>query len=335
MSNREKSIVVRLFLVVLLLVAPATVWGRRSEEWSRHERYLIKQICGEVKPVAGMNQIETENWIVRTAHNDRFTAEAAYFIELFTETFLDSFFVEGTFRVPGKPLFIIHASAEAYAGEPDIIPGSGGMFRYWVRESEENTEWNLVLFAFIESTDLSAPDLRHSNLEVIQHEAAHALLRRLFGRRYIPIWLNEGVASYYQHMDIFTSSRLRGKSTAISDEAARAERNERSPCPRFLAKFADRYEGYVPSLAYLLNLVTMTDWSPDEMGELTRCHYAMAEGLVDFLLSSRGGRNLLERMMTAIDEGRGPLLSAGELRQLNQHWREFVKTQWGVRLADD
>jgi hypothetical protein len=112
-------------------------------------------------------------------------------------------------------------------------------------------------------------------LEVITHEANHALLHHAFGP--VPPWLNEGLSEYFERMEVF------GQAVVIH------------PNPHWDALIkAKLRDGSITSLADYLGL-GQRDWQVHDLSGNRA--YAQAWSVVYFLMSSPKGTRLLTRIL--------------------------------------
>jgi hypothetical protein len=149
----------------------------------------------------------------------------------------------------------------------------------------------------------------------LSHEVAHALLRlRLDMRGFLPVWLDEGVATY---LELAPGRRGRPVSRGIRND---------------LLEELDRAseEGSALRLEELL-----LAGRPAFLGETARIRYAQAWSLVHFLLHGRGVYSKARRFETYLDRIAGSFRVAPDetfreiygpdLEKLEASWREHVE----------
>ncbi len=111
-------------------------------------------------------------------------------------------------------------------------------------------------------------------LAVLRHEAVHVIVTGLFGAA-SPLWLNEGMAEYFETMQI------EGQSGIVSPNPHSLE----------MARQAVR-SGYLRDIMTLLNMPADT-W----YGAAQSTHYALGSSLVYFLLDSSTGRRAMTQLL--------------------------------------
>lgn len=323
-----------LFLLVPVLAGVSASAGERKELDWRWKPAEVKEMRAEIDNVTqdedGAYVHEGENWIVKTYLTPRFTVQCSKYMEMFSEIFLKAFLFKQEFDFKDvKPTLIIFKSQSAYT-KFSGIEGSAGVFMLrWKKQGNEHIP-ELTLAAYYESKTKEPSFDKDAPLGVIQHEATHCLLRRIFGRRNIPVWLNEGAATYYEAWDI----RLR-----ISDDdgsrgniTARKKRREYSWRPRVMAWYTEKKGGELPSLDYLTSLGDSVKWNIDNMGDQTGYHYCISESFTDYLMNSRNRRPFLFTMMERIYNDEHPVITPEEQLEHEKDWLMFLESHWGVKF---
>lgn len=140
---------------------------------------------------------------------------------------------------------------------------------------------------------------------VIRHESTHVIMAGLYG--YPPVWLNEGLAEYFEQMSVMSNS----KQVAVNERWLKVLRS-----------------GQLIPLKYYLSL-TPSQWR----GESQELMYATAWSLIHFLMSSEQGKNLLAVMMQTLAANKCQAFASldfiearypGGVAQLNDHWRTWI-----------
>ncbi|MCF7980343.1 MAG: DUF1570 domain-containing protein [Pseudomonadales bacterium] len=115
-------------------------------------------------------------------------------------------------------------------------------------------------------------------LAVVRHEATHVIIAGLYG--YSPVWFNEGLAEYFEHMEITGQLRLI------------------EPVAYHLTHLRRLLKG-----GQLMSLRDYVQLKPDQWyGGHLEDHYAQAWALVYFLMSEETGKRLLQEMMEQLAE---------------------------------
>ena len=155
-------------------------------------------------------------------------------------------------------------------------------------------------------------DNEQQTLAVVRHEATHVIVAGLYG--YTPVWFNEGLAEYFEHMHI--SGQLRQ---------------------------VEPVTFHVEHLRQLVNGGQLMPWrdyiqlKPDQWysGNLQN-HYAQAWALVYFLMSEDTGKQLLQGMMNQLAENFCWQFSSvdyieqsypGGLAGLEADWRKWLEQE--------
>ncbi len=148
-----------------------------------------------------------------------------------------------------------------------------------------------------------------STFSTARHEAAHVIISGLFG--YVPTWFTEGIAEYFEQMSIS------GQLKTIQPNQHWIKLLHSQHRKRQLM-FLSEYFQY-----------DRQSWRSKDQSTM----YAMAWSLTYFLMSSKEGKNLLNRFMTELaDEPCSSLDSAqffarnyrGGLQRLDQDWKRWL-----------
>lgn len=274
-------------------------------KWSPADLKEIAALEKKVVSKEGRFQVETANWRIDTPVSARFTAETGRFMELFQAAFAK--LVRGKAVVEIKPTVLIFSRKSEY--EEKFPDGSKGFFKYrW----NGNGAWEeYCLYTYLAGEDRDFAKFNHG---ILLHEGTHAALRNLVGKKDIATWFNEGLATYVQFWN------LQEKSPPNP-----LNRYRRSFYRAHLKEHCLKDPGKLLSLADLL-AVSSENWNPDGMGTEAKHHYALAESLIDFLLSTPKNQATFKRILEAVLTKEGAtLLSEEEVRSLQPPWREHVR----------
>lgn len=149
-------------------------------------------------------------------------------------------------------------------------------------------------------------------LAVVRHEATHVIVAGLYG--YSPVWFNEGLAEYFEYMQI--SGQLR----------------QVQPVLHHLTHLRERLSaGGLPSLQQYVQLKP-AQWYGGDLRE----HYALAWSLVYFLMSNSEGKQLLQKIMAQLAENYCWQFSSdqfieenypGGFAALESNWRDWLQQE--------
>ncbi len=317
-----------LALTALLLACALIAAGEGNyvKKWI-WEKDELKKIAEMEKKVAfkdGFFVFETDNWIVKTELGERFTAEAALFMEIFNAVFLEVFNFKTGSEVDIKPSLIIFNSAEKDAQVG--ISGSRGVFTW--RQAGNKVEF--TLYTYMKADRLST--FSNCYHPVIQHEGTHCLVQKLVGTRHVPAWLTEGMATFYEYWDYRSKASPSGNKP--KDVEARKKRLTLSARKHHLRDGVRNSGGQYPPLKYLLSLNTLQEWAVDGMGPRTGLHYAMAESFADFLISDKKSRESLRIIFARLVKGEKELLQEKEIAELEPKWHKHLQEVWGINAKE-
>jgi len=209
----------------------------------------------------------------------------------------------------GYQNFLISQGAGSAAG------WSGGV--HWADWMPREGGWPRLYVMTFPWTE-GQTDINGFNRGVLQHEGAHAMLRRFVGRLEngvydMPTAFNEGMACYFEcwnlRQDIPTN---------------RKERSARSEHWPFLKRWAAENSDWQPDLRALLDIKDEYGWAPDGGGPNTHLNYALSETLIDYLTSTPKLRATFKAMIQNM-YARKPLLTAKELAAMEPEWRKHIK----------
>lgn len=316
-----------LTLLSSLLLAGEGGYERRWV-WTPKELTKIKKIEKEVTEVTVEEtgekgyRYETPYWIVISEIDPHFTAECAEFMDrlalLFLEIFDPSLFCPET----PKPTVLVCKNEENYR-KIRGIPGSRGVFT-WAFDGEKFRVFHLYTYMEPRRT-LTFSEAYHP---VLLHEGTHALLQRLVGIKTLPVWLNEGFATFYEYWDLRSKGSPIGNTAA--DKEARRQQRVISPTEDRLKEILFARRGVYVPLRYILNLNTMEEWNVDGMGPRTAAHYALAESFSTYLMSTKETRKMLETFIKRVREETLPIVTDEEIKKLEKGYYKYLANEWGV-----
>lgn len=163
---------------------------------------------------------------------------------------------------------------------------------------------------------------------VLQHEATHAMLRKYVGTTsyyyrdgqwhdLLPIFLNEGCATFFQNWDLRLSEKENLKRTAHLC-------NDRWLVQQTLEGNGDKDF----DLDFLMRMVNgggrVGTWAPDDGGPETALNYAVAQTYAHYLLHNRSGRKKFRDMMKNIYYGK-KVLDERDLKRQHKAWNEHIR----------
>ncbi len=331
------------FLLFLLLSRTAQAEDKVKKgvlewKWTKKERKAIKVLAEKVTEKDGYRYLENPNWHIKTELSAQFTAEAATYMELFYDSFCQVFYFKTGLDLDVKPTFYILRSRERYLEVSKAPEWTGGLYRFGYNtfkneKGEIEKKYYLNLYVYLNKFVSDDQDFacEFTPLNVIQHEGTHCLLAHLLGDKYFkfPVWLNEGMATYYEYWDLRVKASDEGNSDR--DIRARKKRLERSPTPIELKKYFEKHGDTPPKLSYLSSLNTQKEWSEELSRETIHLHYALAESFADLMICSRGRREMLKTMFDRLCKDE-PLLTAEELDDLEKEWHKRLRKRWDVDI---
>jgi hypothetical protein len=143
------------------------------------------------------------------------------------------------------------------------------------------------------------------------HEGAPSVIHAMAGGRTVASWFDEGLAELAECWD------LRAMLAKRADLRRGRWANE-----QMLKRGADGWQANAPSLSKLLKI---EQWNADDMGQQTCYRYALAWNFMEFLHSTRHGRDTLRKMLERLIAGEQTLLTDRECLALEAHWHGFLK----------
>ncbi len=288
-------------------------------EWTESERSKIEAILPKVKAdEKGFWVYEQQAYSVCTNLSARFTAETAFYVSYFVETFPKIFPLPPHGNMLVKLAVTVYKTRAQYLAATDAPEWSSGIHRADFGKSG----WpvlQVMTFVFDRPAAEEADFCRHLNHKVLQHEATHAMLQKFAGRTHaIPVFINEGCASYFETWDLRTPR--------MTDEA-RARRSFRSSHLGALVAKLRSTPDFRPSLAAYLK-IDHKRWGSGEVA----LNYGLAESFIDFLLADRQRREIFKRIIERIYKRQPEVLAAEEISRLEPLWHEHLKNS-GAAVA--
>ncbi|MHC4600031.1 MAG: hypothetical protein ACYS47_13595 [Planctomycetota bacterium] len=250
---------------------------------------------------------ESAHWIVKTEISKRFACEVALFMDGFHDTFEAVLRLPWKKRIKKKPTIIVLPSVTRYRKQ--FKDGSEG---HYSLKFEEDECVKIQMTVFVR--DPYEREFIRFYRPALLHEGSHLLLKQHFGTTPVPVWLTEGVATYFQFWDL--------KKRVFHNTVNRCCRSS------FLLAYLkhrrmEKREGH--DLDYLFGLTKKT-WNRDRMGPRTKAEYGLAESLVDALLSSDEGCRLFRALVKRLSEWEeeDELFPPGEEERVKTLWEEHV-----------
>lgn len=275
--------------------------------WTAREEREIAERVKSVREQDGVFRLRASGFNVEAEIDARFAAEVSLFMELFAEAFDEVLGWRPQDSV--EPTVVIFDTKEEFTRR--FPRGERGAFAY----SWEGKRWSQFhIYTFVEFD--AERTFANFPYVVLQHEGAHALSRRVFGRNEIPVWFDEGLGSWFQAYDLRRSF----------EKNKNLDHFERSEYFWHLRMLCGKYGERAPPLTFLTER-TREDWNPDLFGVLARRNYGLAETLADFLVRKSKGRPYLQKLYEGIRKGKATdeLLSEKELLRLEEQWQEHVQ----------
>lgn len=274
--------------------------------WSEKELREIGKREKKARERAGAFEIREGGWIVRAEVDERFAAELSLFMEQFSGAFEEVFPFRATASV--EPTVMVYDTRDEFVRR--FPHGERGYFHYaW--SGKKFSEFHL--YTYVDHP--MQRDFARFPYPSLQHEGAHALLRRIYGQNLIPAWYDEAVGAWFQAYDL-------KKTLEENREFSRYTRSEYFwPLRRELGKYGEQ----PPPLSRLTDLRRET-WNTDGFGETTKRNYGLAETLGDYLLSHPRGKKPFAKLHEGVRKGRGyESLDEKDLERLEAPWQEHVQ----------
>lgn len=159
----------------------------------------------------------------------------------------------------------IFKDRKSYASYAEGPPLGGMASGYYIPQRKEVVTWRQHSF--------------EQMLEVITHEASHALMRHRFGE--VPPWLNEGLSEYFERMEVFAMAVVIHPNPQWDQLVREEVRN-----------------GSIEPLRQYMAL-SQQGWQLNNVQD--NRSYAQAWSLVYFLMSTPEGTRLLGRLLDTLD----------------------------------
>jgi len=253
-------------------------------------------------------------------------------MEIFSTTFWEVYDFNLDTKLKIKPTIVVYDSQGKYMKKIGI-GGSRGVFTHAYRNPDDDVFLKFHLYTYMTKGRLM--NFKNCYLPVIQHEGTHAMMQTLFGKRNIPCWLHEGMATFFEFWDYHGGGKPAGKSK--KDKKARYKRLVVSYRKDELRPAIKRGNSVYPRLSYLLALGSHRRWDPDGMGPTTRYHYALAESFIDFLMWDKKGRKIFKNVFQRLakttpkdNPDKFELMTPKEIAKLEPRWYKFLKKTWGI-----
>ncbi len=302
----------QIFLLTIYVSVILCLPGRTdplSPNWTDRQKKIILHLEKKVLKKNDQFMLETENFKCKTPVDRRWTAELSLYMEVFYTKFRK--LVPYSERVKIKPTIEVLSDEETYRER--FNKHGRGHYRY---NKNQQGRWSKFhVYTYIDGPK-ARTDFSSFYHPILQHEATHILLQKIFGNMSLPIWFDEGFANLFQFWDIKQSvqTNLRThwrKSSYYSD----------------LRSVNDEGNTDNLSIQRIVNIDSYDAFNPDEMGEEARLNYAIAESLIHYLVSSPQRRKAMSRYIKRMKENRrAPNFWPEEvIQKIEPHWQEYVK----------
>ncbi len=245
------------FLLVMVCFLAFPAWASPKKENQKFK-----------KPVTDPDlpkKYVSSHFEIYTRESKKYAKQVATVLEIFRKTFVKGF---GSSRCFGRPLKILKPQVFIFPQKSDFVAfcqkhkpamvNREAFFDWWWGPGMERvkTQWHFRLISFV-----------HSSFKETQkfliHELTHIFLNYYLDR--IPLWLDEGIATYMQ--------------TALIQ---RGRLKQGIPAYGFLKELRQAYreKRNIP-------LKELFKMGPDDDSKFTPLHYAQSWALVHFLLSNK------------------------------------------------
>lgn len=301
----RRSLVIASAISAILFMPSIADAQTKAWIWSKRDLRKVAKLEREVTEKEGMFRVEGKTWIAQSQVDARFTAELCLFMEVFQTAFDDLLkgLHEGS-KFDGKPVVTVWASEARY--KQDAPGGSRGYFDY--NFGGDGKLSSLRVFSFIDEPE--EREFKFFYYPILIHEGAHCALQGYVGKADVPLWFDEGIATYFQFWDLRASG-----SKNLKTRFRRSFYNDN------LKKI---FLESPPSLRMLRGVAT---WNPDKMGPIAQRNYTLAESFVDLLLSSKRGREHFKAIFQRIIH-RKPALPDDDVDALERAWHAHIKQRF-------
>ncbi|MBI3831232.1 MAG: hypothetical protein HY291_17065 [Planctomycetes bacterium] len=255
-------------------------YKERPWKWNEAEERKVGEVEKAVKKEGNFFVFESAHWLVRTEVSARFTAELACFMDLYYEKLHAVLGLPPKPKIPQKPTVQIFAQQKDYAAI--FNDNSRGHYRY-LFDGPTGRVKELCLYSFIIRPE--ERDFARFYYQILLHEGTHLLLRTHLGKERIPVFLDEGIATYFQFWDL-----------RASREENLSKRYSRS-FYRYTLQALQKKD--YPSLEGYMALKPEA-WNPDKMGMKALTNYALGESFIETLLTQPEAKGLFEKILTGL-----------------------------------
>lgn len=291
------------------LLAPQVTEAKSSWRWSKKELKAIAKLEKKVTQKGNEYTVESEHWISKTQIDKRFTAELAFFMELFFDTYTST--IKSKLIVDKKPEVVVFQDDRLYREKLGDRPFSPGLFRGVWDDSGAWTDFSL--YTCVRST--KERQFANFSRSILTGEGARALFRRSLGQAKASPWLEEGLVTYFESCDLHEKKVVNSKT-----------RYSRSKYRKALQKITKDKKQTLPGLEWLLNL-RENEWNPDNKGAKGQLHFAYAESFVALLMTTGKYKKTLVQMIEQM-KLKKPLVDEKQLKNLQKKWHHFLR--WKV-----
>ncbi|MHC5037942.1 MAG: hypothetical protein ACYTHM_11565 [Planctomycetota bacterium] len=297
--------------ILILLVCSGKAWTAEKKGgwwWTEKEQEAIREKMSEVVEKEGVFSVESKHWIVETKVPGTFCVETLLFMDLVTRFYETFVRLDCPVRIQKKPKVVVFPNGEEY--KKRFKDGSRGQFDF--RYDYFRNVTSFCLYTYLEND--REKDFIHFYKPILLHEGTHLLTQKLFGCRTVPLWLDEGLATFIQFWDL----RKDGKEN-------RKNRYKRSPYLQQLKGLLHAFKGEGHPLDYLFG-VDLKRWNPDGMGRKAHYHYGLAESLIDMFLSTEEGKKSLNQILKKA-------IASPKVFPMDEAMRGQVKQDWDKHVA--
>ena len=285
-----------IILLCSLIQSAGAAWT-----WTPQEQARVKQLNALAKKDGAFFQIDTGTWNVRTDVSQEFAAELTCFYELFHEQFMSIVQIKSKPQVASKLNVVLYAKEADYRKTFD--DGTRGYFRY--KWDGDGTFTEFTLFSFVQyPNEREFSKFYHP---ILLHEGTHMLLQKYAGKNKIPVFINEGLANYFQYWNMRRT---------LAENLAR--RKNDSFFHKLLLERLRSDKAFTPNLASMLKL-DYNQWNPDKMGPEAKLNYALGESFIETLATEPQMRGVLPTILEKALAGK-EVFTQTETQQANAVW---------------
>jgi hypothetical protein len=281
--------------------------------WSPEELNKIQAIEEKLKQEDGFWIYKKKTYEVKSDISARFTAETVAYMDYFITTFDDIFPMPPAGNMLAKMDVVVYKDRKGYMQGTSAPEWSGGV--HWVDFWKAG--WPVLHVATFpwNLEEGKQPDFCNNfNRGTLQHEGTHAMFRKYSGRALLPVFVNEGCATFFETFN------LREKGT--SQEEIELRRNRGFHMENLVRKIQEEPD-FAPSLKECVKWDS-NQWGSGDIG----LHYGLAESFADYMLTDSKNRKVFKKIIDSCYKRRMDkvqVLDEKEIEKLEPGWHVHIQ----------